>query len=397
MRPALSAILVLTTTASSVPAGETFSLTHVAAGDQAQPILQMTMRGVGGTDEKPAGLTGPPEAKPDTVRYFRLPVEEKPPWAAVVAGTPPKLYVDADADFDLSDETPIEETAEGGPAVFASVALSGATGARARIRSMKGPGSNELPLYLLIGPAGYVAGEASLGGKTYRVGFVDGNLNGRYNDAVDLDRGFGDADIALVDLDGDGQFDRPSPPFDAIEMTPLARGTRIDSGYYRFDVAPDGTSVRVAKMGPEFGTLDLGGPDVEMIVMSDFGYQAVRAVDGKARVPAGRYLCLMLRLTRTDEDGAGWVLSGRGGEKLGRFRVEADQTFKVEAGPPLTAATTVHKQPGGAVLIGFALRGTGGAEYAPGAEKDGRMLPAPTFEIVDEAGKVVHTGKFEYA
>ena len=46
--------------------------------------------------------------------------------------------------------------------------------------------------------------------------------------------------------------------------------------------------------------------------------------------------------------------------------------------------------------IGFALKSPCGIQFAPGATKDGKQQPAPSFKILDASGKVLKSDKFSY-
>jgi len=53
-------------------------------------------------------------------------------------------------------------------------------------------------------------------------------------------------------------------------------------------------------------------------------------------------------------------------------------------------------QRGALVSVGFSMIGQAGEDYGIRVVKNGRRLPAPKVKIVDEAGKVLASGKFAY-
>ena len=66
-----------------------------------------------------------------------------------------------------------------------------------------------------------------------------------------------------------------------------------------------------------------------------------------------------------------------------------------KSGPPLLVRTDVQIK-GRDVSIGLVVEGQAGEKYAGGIRKNGQSLPPPFFNIVDEAGKVLASGRFKY-
>lgn len=64
-------------------------------------------------------------------------------------------------------------------------------------------------------------------------------------------------------------------------------------------------------------------------------------------------------------------------------------------GVPLSVKADV-KGYGRNISIGLIIEGHAGEVYEPGAAKNGRRMPAPTFKVIDESGAVVGSGSFEY-
>jgi hypothetical protein len=54
------------------------------------------------------------------------------------------------------------------------------------------------------------------------------------------------------------------------------------------------------------------------------------------------------------------------------------------------------KPTGRQVSIGLSITGKSGERYNPGVMKNGKALEAPKLQIIDEAGNVLASGKFEY-
>ncbi|OHB84469.1 MAG: hypothetical protein A2Z38_02745 [Planctomycetes bacterium RBG_19FT_COMBO_48_8] len=95
-------------------------------------------------------------------------------------------------------------------------------------------------------------------------------------------------------------------------------------------------------------------------------------------------------LSVTDENGDKWVLELAKGQSLAGLR---DSSAK--PGPPLLIKTDVQIS-GSDVSIGLIVEGQAGEKYAGGVQKNGQWQQAPAFNIVDEAGKVLASGRFKY-
>jgi hypothetical protein len=67
-----------------------------------------------------------------------------------------------------------------------------------------------------------------------------------------------------------------------------------------------------------------------------------------------------------------------------------------QAGPPITVKADVQRRGANEAAIGLILEGAGGEQYRPVVAKNGVRLPAPGLRVVDEQGKVLAEGKFQY-
>ena len=86
--------------------------------------------------------------------------------------------------------------------------------------------------------------------------------------------------------------------------------------------------------------------------------------------------------------------------KLAQIEVKEGSTTEIDAGPPLTvrAIVTKTKGPQGKVVsVGLAVTGKAGEQYAVNTLKKGLMIAsAPQLQILDENGRVLAQGSFEY-
>ena len=109
----------------------------------------------------------------------------------------------------------------------------------------------------------------------------------------------------------------------------------------------------------------------------------------------GQYLAPMGSLAM-NAGGNKWLASFYGAQDAAsRITVTKDQTTTLKFGPPLYVKTEV-KSAGRQVSIGLSITGQSGERYNPQVTKNGSGLEAPKLQIVDEAGTVLASGKFEY-
>ncbi|HUX01959.1 MAG TPA: hypothetical protein VMY35_13370 [Phycisphaerae bacterium] len=381
---------------AQVLAQGTFPLKYQDLDPQAEPALQMANKYARRTDKKPPAVVAGPTGAAEAVTYFGLPLGDGTRWFAIVAATPPKLYADTNGNNDLSDEKAVDGADQNGMVSFGPVTLAAGENASVQVRAMTPRAPPGVPVsFLRVLPAGGVVGDITLGGQAYRAMLVDGNLNGRYGDTCSDLRNLQAADLLAIDLNQNGRFDMPNlESTDALETLPLTSGMKVGEAYYRIRAAADGSQIQAEKIEPTFGTLEVDVPGLTFLTLSDFGFQRIGPVDGKASVVAGKYTVLQMTLAQRDEAGAEWTLSGRGG-KGETFQILSDQTLQLQLGPPLKASVEV-RQTDGATSMTFSLIGRGEEVYAGGASKDGKMQPAPKLEILDETGKVLAIGTFAY-
>lgn len=93
---------------------------------------------------------------------------------------------------------------------------------------------------------------------------------------------------------------------------------------------------------------------------------------------------------QTDANGADWAITPMAGQAS-----PADRT-DTQTKPSLIVKTEVNQQSDRTLLIGLVLEDRAGQRYQPAVRKNGVRQPAPKLRIVDEAGKVILDGSFQY-
>jgi len=179
-----------------------------------------------------------------------------------------------------------------------------------------------------------------------------------------------------------------------LNRIPLPADAPIIDKRFRIAMAPDGSSVRMAKVEPTMGTLDVGTADVERVLLSSEAglVRFSGSGGGKWKVPAGHYTAIQARLSKTDAAGAKWRLSESGSGKREGFEIRAGETRALRLGPPLKTRIEARAAGDGSIVISLVLEGQAGEQYAPRAGKGDETPPPPKLRILDEAGKVLTAG-----
>ena len=143
------------------------------------------------------------------------------------------------------------------------------------------------------------------------------------------------------------------------------------------------------------GYIKIGAEGVEMQLSSGWFCKSKITSGTEQRVRARVYRPRYLSIKKKQNEST-WELRSFGPwGKLGKITVKNEETTLLRLGAPFTIKTVVN--PGSSQLfIYFSIIGRAGEQYSLRAMKNTRRLPAPRLEIVDEAGKILASGKFEY-
>ncbi len=126
-----------------------------------------------------------------------------------------------------------------------------------------------------------------------------------------------------------------------------------------------------------------------------FSKTTINSDDQPAAVNVDLYYPQWLQL-RGKENGDTWQIESRG--PWGRLRnisVNKDETTALRLGPPLLVKSNVTSR-GSQVFVGFSIIGQAGEQYGNVITKNGRRASTPESRIIDETGKTLAAGKFEY-
>jgi hypothetical protein len=239
-----------------------------------------------------------------------------------------------------------------------------------------------------------------LDGEIYKLAVVDSNLDGRYDKMISLpveNLNRPGCDSFAIDLNDDHRFDW-SYGGDS-EIMPLSRMVKVKDIYYSINVAYDGSALELRKVQPELGTLNLGGTQINLKLWSEAAEQFLSGAENQWQLPVGKYSPRdFSKLIKMDSEGNKWTFTGsRNVGQLAEFEIMAGQETEFKIGPPFLVIpkATVRANPA-KIDISFTLQGQAGEQYGNRVTKNGREQPRPRFEIMDESGNILASGKFEY-
>ena len=114
-----------------------------------------------------------------------------------------------------------------------------------------------------------------------------------------------------------------------------------------------------------------------------------RGAPSTSVLPQG--IATLSSLSITDANGLTWTLQPVRGQPLSLINESGKKP-----GSPLILKTNTMKINERTISIGLTLEGQAGEKYIAGASKGRSREPQPIFRILDENGRILATGKFEY-
>ena len=159
-------------------------------------------------------------------------------------------------------------------------------------------------------------------------------------------------------------------------------------------------------LAAQMGTLKLKTDGVAWVTMAMTNNQTCSfgPPDFSAQLPADKYRPRVLWVFATEDikqqDGTTrrirWDITSSGpwGD-LSRIDVKENATTEVKLGPPFLLKGEAS-QNDDVVGIQLVISGQGGETYSPSVVRAGESRPPPGLDIVDEKGKTITSGSFEY-
>jgi hypothetical protein len=161
-------------------------------------------------------------------------------------------------------------------------------------------------------------------------------------------------------------------------------------------IAAAGLAVLLYSQRKGYVGIDAGGADAALRLRNGWlGHITITSGADSAKISARIYRPQYLRLSM-GQIGHTWRIESRGPwADLSKLKVGNKESVKIRLGPPFLIKSQVHKQ-GSVVSIGYIIIGRAGEQYQNLITKDNRAVTGAKIKIIDEAGKVLESGKFKY-
>lgn len=164
-----------------------------------------------------------------------------------------------------------------------------------------------------------------------------------------------------------------------------------------------GLSATVLLSAANGGKLKIVTPGM-VLNLTALGQKVAIPANKEVSLPSGEYKPAGIELYAREMDNKGkvvlWKLTSSGPfGKLATIGVSDGQTTEVEGGEPITVKAAGGIQAQGTtktLYVGLAYVGKSGEMYSSVVHRGTVRAPAPQVQIVDESGRVLNTGSFEY-
>jgi len=295
------------------------------------------------------------------------------------------LFVDADSDGDLSDETPVQaywKTSRGSMFGPVKVLLPGEDGPVSYHFSLSlrvFPDDGEALRILHMTSSGWYEGNVSVGDKKYRCMLVDYNANGTFNDTSDR---FFEIDRIRI---GVGR---------SLQERFVGKYIQIDGALYTPDVSPDGAFIKFTPAADvPMGTVTLAEDVAAVSLGGRNGLLSYNVRDAAVQVPEGSYRVHQWRIERTDAKRAKWTLTGSGFPDTSVFAVSSGNRAELNVGEPLETSVAMNKR-GANWFFQQSMKGRSGEAVA--IQRNNQLPPAPKLRITNADRSYDRVFNFEY-
>ncbi len=348
----------------------------------------------------PAGIKDLPSGLGKDVRFFliRIGDKDRPIIVDVREGrqTTFILYADINGNGRLSDEKPYtakpipsgwfgNDRFRFGPVAIESELDGKKTSVSFNISTTDGDVLGVFPFQCL-------KGDVVLGGDTYTLTIIDGNLDGRCS-ILPFTQSTGPAGLDSISV-----LKKGSNPIDMrySGLLPLTRMLRIYDTYYDIELEPTGQFIALKEAAMDYGKLSVGDTFVRMQLWSDLAGQAVWG-QGEWKLPVAQYRILNLEICRSDNKGV-WSMTESGSAPTFKaFEIHKDKTTQIPIDKEIQILTYVSGvDKNGLCSVSFNLVGTAGQRYNPALYLNGKRQPAPGIRILDEGDNVLTIGRLKY-
>lgn len=383
---ALTLFLLLFISTSAAVAQDEQWLQYRSAGEARQIVGDMSYQYLDPKPDKPADVNLPQFAsdKPLFLPWQTPMAKSGTVWLAfdqsTAEGAYDRLYIDADADGDLSDETASELTRREsyrtffGPAKIVFDTEDGPITYHLAIELYSQPDRT----YCLLSPACWYEGPIMVAGVKKHCTLIDYNANGVFNDKS--------SDFSRSDRIRIGAQNNRDTRF-------VGNYIEVDDKLYRPEIARDGAFIILTEAADvPYSTVRMADNITTLAAGGENGLFVRKPENGAVKLPVGDYRIDYWSIVKNDDKGSRWELRGRysGG---GAFTVTQDKDIDLSIGEPIYSQATIQLS-GSSFLFGQSLQGRQGERIE--LLRNGSQPPPPKLRIRNKDATYDRALSFEY-
>ncbi len=297
------------------------------------------------------------------------------------AGQYDRLYIDSNANGDLSDESAAEPSRREsyqswfGPMKVVFEGEDGPITYHLDIQFYSRPDRS----YLLLSPGCWYEGPITVGGVKKLCVLIDYNVNGTFNDKS--------SDSGQCDRIRIGQGNR--------DTRFVGNYLEVDDKLYRPEIAKDGAFIILKDASDvSYGTVRIAQNITGFAAGGENGSFSRKPENGTIKLPVGEYRIQSWTIARDDSRGSKWEMQGqypRG--TAGAFTVAQDKEARLTVGEPIYSNVTVNPS-GSAYVFSQNLQGRQGEPIQ--LLRDGSRPQPPKLRIRSRDGTYDRGMSFEY-
>jgi hypothetical protein len=292
-----------------------------------------------------------------------------------------RLFIDSTGNGRLDDKKPVSARLDSDEAFFPAtpVVFKGEDGPITYHLVFRFYQFSDHSTELLAASGGWYEGVVKFGAVKKRVQLIDGNGNGAFNDMASdpyaSDR---------IQIEGD-----------KTEQRFLGRMLEVDGKFFNVEVARDGAFIKVQPApNVALGQVRVPPNISEFTAFGANGYFVRNPLNGEFTLPVGRYRMFHWTISRKDQTGAAWTLSGHNFPDTANFTVAAADSATLDIGEPVTAVLKAGEQPNREIT--FRLSFVGHQQEAIEMLRDNQRPAGPKLTVANANGSVCGTAKFEF-
>jgi hypothetical protein len=316
-----------------------------------------------------------------------------------------RLYFDANANGDLTDDKPISAATVNCPSpgmlqsqfprVDVTLDVAGKTFDYAFLLSaICRKSATESYATVSLYSAAVREGCLVQGAKRTKLLLLDHNSNGRFDDTISLGaRGVpAEGDLLLINPNPKNNLSTDATM--SSDRNFIGKVVCLGKSFYRMEISPAGDHVKLTPAELALGKVTNPSPAYRAVLFcKDYGVVMIGGMrNQKIPLPEGSWKVVNYTI---NAGGAGTAVAATLGDRATPVTVSKAETVTLPFGGPFHATVTANRIGANKVFLSLAIVGAAG-EQCTSFYVNGKRPPSPQFIIKNEDGQIVHQGRFEY-